>query len=96
MRSEKELIQLCLDKYMLFDYYTCFGLCGYFSCLNIDFYINVQEKEFLLKILKENVPHHPYNKYYYFRPFNWQPRKEYLEQLLIKYTNEQAATNKKD
>ena len=85
MRSEKELIQLLIDESRLFDYWNNSNLCQYVQSLNEQSYINEIEKELLLNLIRQNEPTNRYNKYYYFCPFNWQPRKEYLLNLLKKY-----------
>lgn len=85
MKTEVELIQLLLDESRFFDYWNCSNLSQYVNSLNNKSYINEIEKELLLNVIRDNKPTEVYNTHYYFCPFNWQPRKEYLEQLLIKY-----------
>lgn len=85
MKTEAELIQLLLDSEELYNTYRYGGLCGLCMQLQIDDVITMKELEILNIIIDSNYPSKLYNTIYYFPPHLWQPRKEYLEQLLIKY-----------
>lgn len=86
MRTEAELIQLLIDSGDVYNTYGYGGLCGLCTQLQIDNVINMKEFEILDNIIDDNQPSNPYNIYFYFKPMQWQPRKEYLQQLLIKYS----------
>ena len=84
MRSEKELIHLLLDNEKMFNDYSCSGLCYFTLCMAMIGIINSIERMLLLQIIEENKVHSTFGNYY-FELQEWQPRKEYLENLLKKY-----------
>ncbi len=104
MRTNKELIQILIDNFHLFEEYRCLGLCIYIDNLYFDnILVNISEKKRLDLIIKENII---LKKWY--NIFNWgkpnfikinkggyywesdlkEPRLKYLNFLLNKYENE--------
>jgi hypothetical protein len=85
MRSEKELIQLLLDSDWLFKKNKSKALCTFSYRLFKSQNISLEEHNLILDIIEVNKPIKIFTSFYYFEPFKWQPRKEYLENLLKKY-----------
>jgi hypothetical protein len=85
MRSEKELIQLFIDSEQLYKECGFGGICGLSIELFMRRIISHNELVIMRKIINDNKPLTPHNNYFYFKPMQWQPRKEYLENLLKKY-----------
>ena len=85
MRTESELIQLLLDSGKTFMSPPCYGLCMLVNRLFHTEVISNNERYILFDIIRKNEPIDRKYYIYYFPIHEWQPRKEYLEQLLIKY-----------
>lgn len=84
MRTEAELIQVLLDSKELYVKEECSGLCILTRELLLIGSITLDEEEYLDSIIEDNKPN-SLDTRYYFPPYQWQPRKEYLENLLKKY-----------
>jgi hypothetical protein len=82
MRSDKELIQILLDSEDVFVEEGCEGLCEFIRVLAGDRLIIFAEKVRLRFIILDNKPKKTYNSDFYFPPYQWQPRKEFLERII--------------
>ena len=85
MRTEKELIQLLIDSEEMFDINDLYGLCALIAELYFSGKIDKPTSYKMRGILSSNVPKKVYNDRFFFHPRQWQPRKEYLKNLLKKY-----------
>jgi hypothetical protein len=85
MKTEAELIQLLLDSEDVYYDRGHSGLCG--ICIGYLRRGKLSELEYesLINIIFTNKPTEMFSTHFFFKPNQWPPRKEYLEQLLIKY-----------
>ena len=85
MRTEAELIQLLLDSEIVFFSNECQGICALSWQLAYKELITWEEKDIIHIVINSNkvddIKYYPF----YFPPYQWQPRREYLENLLKKY-----------
>jgi hypothetical protein len=78
MRSEKELIQLLLDSEEIYNTHNLTSITLFISFVYIYDLIDFDESFFIKELIKETTPIETYGT-------NWNPIKEYLENLLKKY-----------
>jgi hypothetical protein len=85
MKTEAELIQLLLDSEDLYKNSNSVGFCRFIYYLRIHNIITLDEEDFLFSLIIDNAPKETFSLAFIFEPHQWQPRKEFLQQLLIKY-----------
>ncbi len=85
MRTDKELLELLLENIEQGIKSGWSGMCGVIIMLTMQSVMSVNESERLNSIILAN-PTKMYKKSsWFFEPYQIEPRKEYLKQLIAKY-----------